>query len=130
MPASLDALLPEVDEVVNDALDGECLMTPCPMDKVEGGVLDEGVEGGVLDDEGKAQKDYVQKENDKKVLLAMAVGLVDKDDGGAPFIYWNAEGGSPSAPAWPSPTPSPGPRSPKSSPPTTTLSKSRSAAAR
>ena len=59
MPASPDPLSPEVDEVVDAALDCGHIMTPRPMDEVEAGVVDEEMEGGVLDVESKAQEYYV-----------------------------------------------------------------------
>ena len=65
---------------VNNAVVDAGLRTPRPMDEME---------GGVPDDEGNVEEYYVQQGKDTKVLFAMAIGLYDKDDGGATFLYWS-----------------------------------------
>ena len=54
MPASPNSLPLEMQEAVDNALEGERLMTPRPMDEEGGDALDD-------DDEGKAEEYYIQK---------------------------------------------------------------------
>ena len=63
-----EALPPEFDEAVAEAVD-DSLLTPRPMEEMEGLGLDE---------ENRAQAYYIEKGNDKKILFAMAIGINDK----------------------------------------------------
>ena len=62
-----EALPPEFDEAVAEAVD-DSLLTPRPMEEMEGLGLDE---------ENRAQAYYIEKGNDKKILFAMAIGIND-----------------------------------------------------